>query len=109
MTFREVLVGFMKSLQPAITVLLLVCLLMPGHIVGAVLCIRADGHITFEAAENGHCGSLSAVAFEHLPEQIADFSSSTDHHDPCIDVPFFARADAEARSRVFTLSALLKL
>jgi len=51
----------MVSINPrrsVLVVLLLACLLLPGKIIGAVLCLGADGHIAVEAAHNGRCSML---------------------------------------------------
>lgn len=98
-----------KPLQSILIVFLSVFLLLPEQVMGTVLCIRADGHVTIEAAENGRCGFFAAPAAVPSPEQRAELSSSTDDHGPCIDVPLFASTAVDAGPLVSTLSALPKL
>jgi hypothetical protein len=80
----------LKSLQSFIIVLLSVFLLLPGQVMGTVLCIRADGHIALEIAQNGRCGTLSTPVPPHEHHEhhkhIAQTLPSTDHCGPCIDV-----------------------
>ena len=71
-----------KPLHSILIVFLSIFLLLPEQIMGTVLCIRADGHITIEAAENGRCGFLAAPAAVPSPEQRAALSSGTDDHGP---------------------------
>jgi hypothetical protein len=98
-----------KPLQSILIVFLSVFLLLPEQIMDAVLCIRADGHISIEAAENGRCGFLAVPASGPSPEQRTELSSSTDDHGPCIDVPLLASADVDSGPLVSPLTALLKL
>ena len=80
----------LKSLQSFIIVLLSVFLLLPGQVMGTVLCIRADGHLALEIAQNGRCGTLSTPVPPHAHHEhhkhIAQTLPSTDHCGPCIDV-----------------------
>lgn len=98
-----------KSPQSILIALLSVFVLLPGQSMGAVVCIRADGHITIEASEHGRCGFLAAPAAVPSPEQRAELSSSTDDHGPCIDVPLLTRADADSGPFVSPVSALTQL
>ena len=71
----EVPVVSIKSRPFALLALLLTCFLLPGKVMGAVLCIGADGHIAIEAAHYSRCGTAQA-----------HFFSSPDHHAPCTDI-----------------------
>jgi hypothetical protein len=130
-TLTEVLRVSMKSLQPVVTTLLLLFVLLPGQAMGVVLCVRADGHMAVEATQHGRCGSLAAS--EARRAQTVTTSSDTDDCGPCIDVtlvtsntddrqlltaprllpkldapalaamPFFVPADADGLSPLFVL------
>jgi hypothetical protein len=81
----------------ALITLLLICFLLPGKIMGAVLCIGADGHIAIEAAHYSPCGTSQA-----------HFFSSLDHHAPCTDIGL-SSGDADHRTPTSLSSPVLKL
>jgi hypothetical protein len=76
-----------RSFQ-TIVVLLSVLLLLPGQVIGTVLCIGKDGHMALEVAKQGRCGTFSTPALSH--EQITKALPSTDHCGPCVDVSLSA-------------------
>jgi hypothetical protein len=81
----------------ALVALLLTCFLLPGKVMGAVLCIGADGHIAIEAAHYGACGTPQA-----------HFFSGSDHHAPCTDIGL-SSGDADYRTTTSLSSPVLKL
>ena len=81
----------------ALAVLLLACFLLPGKVMGAVLCIGADGHIAIEAPHYSPCD---------MPQ--AHFFSSPDHHAPCTDIRL-SSGDADYRTSTSLSSPVLKL
>jgi len=87
----------MKSLRLIVIALLLPFLFIPGKAMGAVLCIRADGHMAMEAFHDGHCGTLEHSGF-----------LSHDHLDPCVDVVLFS-GDLENKTLSSPRGTLLKL
>jgi hypothetical protein len=74
----------MPSRQSVVTVLLLLFFLLQGQAIGVVLCVRADGQMAVEAAQQGRCGSHAASVAHR--EHAVPASSDTDHCGPCIDV-----------------------
>jgi hypothetical protein len=96
-----------KSLRYIITVLLPVFLLMPGRTLGAVLCIKANGHIAVEADHKGRCAPLSTPVAVHSDEHTITILPSTDTCGPCIDVPLLSnREDWQILSAPSSLSQL---
>jgi hypothetical protein len=81
----------MKSLR-SVVIALLLPFFLPGKAMGAVLCIRADGHMAMEAFHDGHCGTL-----EHSGFLIHN------HLHPCVDLLLFA-GDVEHQTRRDPLS-----
>jgi len=73
-----------RRLFQTIIILFSVCLLLPGQVIGTVLCIGEDGHIPLEMAKNGRCGTLSTPELSY--EQITKMLSGIDHCGPCVDV-----------------------
>lgn len=86
-----------KQRPLALTVLLLACFLLPGKVMGAVLCIGADGHIAVEAAHYSPCGISQA-----------HFFSSPDHHAPCTDIGL-SSGGADYRTPTSLSNPVLKL
>jgi hypothetical protein len=76
-----------RSFQFIIIAVLSVFLLLPGQVMGTVLCIGADGHIALEIAKNGRCGNLSSVPSR---EHITPMPQNTDHCGVCVDVSLSA-------------------
>ena len=96
-----------KSLRYILVVLLPVCLLMPGQTLGAVLCIKADGHMAVEAAHKGLCASLAAAVAGRSDEHSLTILPSADTCGPCIDVPLLSnREDRQILSAPSSLSKL---
>jgi hypothetical protein len=81
----------MKSLPSVVTALLLVFSLLPGQVLGMVLCFRADGRVAVEAAHNGRCTSLAAPTTAHHHEPTAHLLPGEDFCSPCIDIVILAR------------------
>jgi hypothetical protein len=77
--------------------LLLTCFLLPGKVMGAVLCIGADGHIAIEAAHYSPCDTPQA-----------HFFSSSAHHAPCTDIGL-SSGGADYRTPTSLSSPVLKL
>lgn len=96
-TLAEVFMVSIRSSRSVLIVLLLACLLLPGKIIGAVLCLGADGHIAVEAAHNGRCGTLPLQVFP-----------SIDHCGSCVDVRL-SSDDAGHRKLTSVSSLVLKL
>jgi hypothetical protein len=97
----------MKVLRSLTAVILLACFLVaPASTLSMVLCVRADGHITLEAAHNGRCSSLFIPTGMLLQE--AQHDSHTNHCGPCIDVPLLT-SDTHARQFVLASPLVLQL
>jgi hypothetical protein len=96
-----------KTLRYILAVLLPVCLLLPGQPLGAVLCIKADGHMAVEAAHKGLCAPLAAAVAERSDEHSHTILPSADTCGPCIDVPLLSnREDRQILSAPSSLSKL---
>jgi hypothetical protein len=81
------------SLRYILAVLLPVWLLLPGQMLGAVLCIQADGHMAVEAAHKGLCAPLAAAVAGRSDEHSLTILPSADTCGPCIDVPLFSNRE----------------
>jgi hypothetical protein len=81
-----------KTLWSIITVLLSVFLLIPGQTVGAVLCIKADGHMAVEADHKGRCATFDAPVAVPSDEYTITILPS-DACGPCIDVPLLSKRE----------------
>ena len=91
----------MKVLRSLTAVILLACFLVaPASTLSMVLCVRADGHITLEAAHNGRCSSPFIPTGMLLQE--AQHDSHTNHCGPCIDVPLSTDETKEQLSAAFS-------
>jgi uncharacterized membrane protein len=78
----------MTSLRSVMTALLLVYVLIaPVAAMDVVLCIGADGHVAFEAAHNGRCGTAVVLQSATMRSQAAVTLARADHCGPCVDVP----------------------
>lgn len=69
------------------------------HSAELVLCIEADGHITFESAVASYCGPGSGT-HDHSPSQQAETNGGIDasHCDACIDIPIRTSSDNDCTS-----------
>jgi hypothetical protein len=81
-----------QSLRSIITVLLSVFVLIPGETMGAVLCIKADGHMAVEADHKGRCATFAAPISVPSDEHTITLLPS-DSCGPCIDVPLLSRRE----------------
>jgi hypothetical protein len=81
-----------QSLRSIITVLLSVFVLIPGETMGAVLCIKADGHMAVEADHKGRCATFAAPVSVPSDEHTITILPS-DSCGPCIDVPLLSRRE----------------
>ena len=81
----------MRVLRQLLTILLLLCCLVPlGTPLGMVLCFGADGHIAFEPVhERPHSASSPAVP-EPLRTQLAETFAAVEDLGPCNDLAFLA-------------------
>jgi hypothetical protein len=82
----------LQSLRSIIIVLLSVVLLIPGQTMGAVLCIKADGHMAVEADHKGRCATFAAPVAAHSDEPTITILPS-DLCGPCIDVPLLSKRE----------------
>jgi len=83
----------------ALVFTLLCAALAPASAPGRVLCVAADGHVSFEAALGGDCCSDAApVLNSREAARCADASLEDEHCGPCVDIPLVAAAD-QIRSR----------
>jgi hypothetical protein len=95
-----------RSLQHILIALLSVFLFLPWQVMGAVVCIGADGHIAVEVAQKGRCGLLAQSVPPY--EQITTTSPSTDHCGSCVDVPLLT-SDTDSRQPLPTFPLWLQL
>lgn len=78
----------LTALRSVVTALLLVyVLVVPMATLGVVLCIGADGHVAFEAAQHGRCGTSLASPPAPSRSQTTVTLVRADHCGPCDDVP----------------------
>jgi hypothetical protein len=72
---------------PLAVVLLLCVLVAPVTALDIVLCIGADGHVTFEKARNGRCGTAGLQPSAATRLHTAVTLARADHCGPCVDIP----------------------
>jgi hypothetical protein len=71
-----------------LTVVMLLCALVaPVAAMDNVLCIGADGHVAFETAHNGRCGTAVLQQSATVRPHTAVTLARADHCGPCVDIP----------------------
>lgn len=73
--------------------MLVYLLVIPTQLFNYVLCIGADGHVTFEISVNGQCTDTHAFHSEHITEIMME----VDHCGACLDLAIFPALGTDLR------------